>query len=91
MNSRTRDSLVAAVAGLIFGLALHFVTVYFRDNGPSWDGISLRGNGATVFLLLAVPALIIGEIWCARRGARLGMLLLPLAIFAGVFVVAGGV
>jgi hypothetical protein len=86
-----RDSLQAAALGLAFGVALHFVTLYFRDYGPSWDGTSLKGNGAIVVLLLAPVALLAGELWCLRRRAWLGMALLPVAIFLGLFVVFGTV
>jgi hypothetical protein len=85
------DSLVAAVAGLLFGLALHTLTAYTRDHGPTWGDYSLQGNGAVVLLLLAPVALLLGEAWCARRRAWLGMALLPLTIFLGLFVILGGV
>jgi len=86
-----RDSVAAAVAGLAFGVALHFVTLYFRDYGPSWDGTSLKGNGAIICLLLAPVALLAGELWCLRRRAWLGMALLPVAIVAGLFILFGTV
>jgi hypothetical protein len=82
---------VAVVAGFVFGLVLHFVTIFFRDNGPEWDGFSLRSNGTVIFLLLAPIGLIVGEVLCARRRAWLGMVLLPFAIFLGLFVIVGGV
>ena len=85
------DSLVAAAAGLLFGLALHALTAYARDHGPAWGNYSLKGNGAIVLLLLAPVALLVGEAWCARRRAWLGMALLPLTIFLGLFVIFGGV
>ena len=86
-----KASLSAAAAGLLFGLAVHFVTVYFRDHGPSGPGWSLRGNGAIIFLFLAPIGLIVGELLCLRYRAWLGMALLPLAILAGLLVVAGGI
>ena len=87
----TTDSLVAAAAGLLVGLALHVATAYARDHGPAWGNYSLKGNGAIVLLLLAPLALLLGEAWCARRRAWLGMALLPLTIFLGLFVILGGV
>ena len=44
-----------------------------------------------MLLLLAPGALLVGEAWCARRRAWLGMALLPLTIFLGLFVIFGGV
>jgi hypothetical protein len=90
-DTSVRDSLLATVAGLVVGLAVHFIIVYFRDYGPSGSGFSLRGNGAIIFLLLAVVALVAGELWCYRRRAWLGMALLPVAMFLGIFVIAGGI
>jgi hypothetical protein len=84
-------SLIVTLAGLLFGLALHFVTVYFRDHGPSFDGIALNGNGAIVFLLLGLIALIIGEVYAVRNRAWLGVILLPIALFLGTFVILGTV
>src|SRR5262245_59279864 len=82
-------SLLAAGAGLLVGLALHFLAVYLRDYGPSGAGFSLRGNGALIVLPLAAVLLIAGELFCASRRAWLGMVLLPLAMFLGMFVIAG--
>ena len=86
-----RTSLLAAVAALLAGMAVRAVTVWFRDHGPAWDGIALNGNGAAVFLLLAPVAVLALEALCYHRGARLGMLLVPPAVLAGTFLVAGGV
>jgi hypothetical protein len=80
------DSLAAGLAALVVGLLIHGLTVWARDYGPSWDGVSLRGNGALVFLLPVPLALVVGEVWCARRRAWLGMALVPLALYAGLFV-----
>jgi hypothetical protein len=32
---------------------------------------------------------VLGELWCARRRAWLGVALVPLGLFAGLFLVAG--
>jgi hypothetical protein len=85
------DALVAAGVGFLFGLVLHIVTVYFRDHGPTGTVYTLRGNGAIVFLLLAPVALLIGEVLYARRRRWLAMVLLPIGMFLGLFVVLGGV
>jgi hypothetical protein len=82
-------SLFATAIALLFGLALHFLAVFLRDNGPSFDGISFRGNGALIVLPVALLGLIIGEIICVRRRAWLAVVLLPFAIFIGLFVLAG--
>jgi hypothetical protein len=84
-------SLLATLAALLAGVAVRAVTVWFRDHGPAWGGVALDGNGALVFLLLAPLAILILEVVCYRRGARLGMLLVPLAVLAGTFVLGGGV
>ena len=88
---RCGDSLVATVAALLAGVALRTVTVWFRDHGPSWGGVALDGNGALVFLLLVPLAILLLEVLCSRRGARLGMVLVPPAVLAGTFVLGGGV
>jgi hypothetical protein len=82
-------SLIATALAFLFGLALHFLAVFLRDNGPSFDGISFRGNGALIILPVALHGLIIGEIVCVSRRAWLAVVLLPFAIFIGLFVVAG--
>jgi|SRR6266571_6389367 hypothetical protein len=91
MNNRSsfNFSLIATTIAILFGLALHSLAVYLRDNGPSFDGISVKGNGATIVLPVAVIGLIIGEIVCIRRRAWLGVIVLPFAIFIGLFVIAG--
>jgi hypothetical protein len=85
-----RDALALAVVALVIGLALHILGVWLRDSGPTFDGISLRGNGALVVLLVAVAVLVAGELVAARRRSWWGMLPIPPALFAGLFVVAGG-
>ena len=90
MNNRSLIfSLVATALALLFGLAMHFLAVFLRDNGPSFDSISFRGNGALIILPVALLGLIIGEIVCVRRRAWLAVVLLPFAIYTGLFVVAG--
>jgi hypothetical protein len=84
-------SIIVICVGLLFGLGLHFVTIYFRDHGPSFGGFSLNGNGAIILLVLAPIALIIGEVYAVRNRAWPGVILLPVAIFLGVFVIMGGV
>jgi hypothetical protein len=84
-------SLLATAAALLAGVAVRAVTVWFRDHGPAWDGVALNGNGALVFLLLAPLAILVFEVLCYRRGARLGMVLVPPAVLAGTFLVASGV
>jgi hypothetical protein len=90
-DDSVRYSLLATVAALGAGAAVRALTVWFRDHGPSWGGVALDGNGALVFLPLAPLSIAVLEVWCYRRGARLGMLLVPLAVFAGTFVLGGGV
>lgn len=82
-------SLIAIALAFLFGLALHFLAVFLRDNGPSFDGISFRGNGALIVLPVALLGLIIGEIMCVSRHAWLGVVLLPFAVFIGLFIIAG--
>jgi hypothetical protein len=82
-------SLIATVLAFLFGLAMHFLAVFLRDNGRSFDSISFRGNGALIILPVALLGLIIGEIVCVRRRAWFAVVLLPFAIYTGLFVVAG--
>jgi hypothetical protein len=90
MNSRSLIfSTIAIAIAFLFGLAMHFLAVFLRDNGPSFDNISFRGNGALIVLPVALIGLIIGEIVCVRRRAWLAVVLLPFAVFIGLFVVAG--
>lgn len=91
MNNRSsfNFSLIATVIAFLFGLAMHFLAVYLRDNGPAFDGISFKGNGALIILPIALIGLIIGEVVCIVRRAWLGVVLLPFAVFIGLFVVAG--
>ena len=85
------DALGAAVAGFLVGLILHLVAVYARDHGPAWGEYSLRGNGAIALLLLAPLALLVGEAFYLRRRAWPALVLLPAAMFLGLFVVLGTV
>jgi hypothetical protein len=82
-------SLIATALALLFGLTLHVLAVFLRDNGPSFDGISFRGNGALIVLPVALLGLIIGEIVCVSRRAWLAVVLLPFAVFIGLFILAG--
>jgi hypothetical protein len=82
-------SLIATAIALLLGLVLHFLAVFLRDNGPSFDGISFRGNGALIVLPVALLGLIIGEIVCVSRRAWLAVVLLPFAVFIGLFILAG--
>jgi hypothetical protein len=87
--SSPATTLLVAGAGLLVGLALHFLAVYLRDYGPQGAGFSLRGNGALIVLPLAAAALVVGEVWCALRREWPGMVLLPITLFLGMFVIAG--
>ena len=90
MNSRSLIfSLIAIAIAFLFGLAMHFLAVFLRDNGPSFDSISFKGNGALIILPVALLGLIIGEIVCVRRRAWFAVVLPPFAIYTGLFVVAG--
>jgi hypothetical protein len=82
---------VLGAAALMTGLALHVLAVALRDAGPEWGAISLRGNGATVVLPLAVVALVVTEVFCVRHRAWFGLALVPVALVAGLFVVLGGI
>jgi hypothetical protein len=88
-----RSSLVASamitVIGFVAGIAVHFITVFFRDHGPLTGPYTFRGDGAIVFLLLAPICLIVGEIVAWRRRAWLAVALLPVAIVAGLFIFGG--
>ena len=90
MNSRSLIFSVIAIAlAFLFGLAMHFLAVFLRDNGPSFDSISFKGNGALIILPVALLGLIIGEIVCIWRHAWLAVVLLPFAVYFGLFVIAG--
>jgi hypothetical protein len=84
-------SLLAGLGALAAGIGLDCGVVFLRDAGPAWNGISLRGNGAVARLPLALLFLMVGEVLCARRRAWIGILLVPVALIAGVFVVVGGI
>jgi hypothetical protein len=76
-------------AALVFGITLHFLAVYLRDHGPSGGGWSLQGNGATIVVLPALIALLVGEIFLARKRAWLGMPFLPVALYRRMFSFGG--
>ena len=82
-------SLIATAIAFLLGLAMHYLAVFLRDNGPSFDSISFRGNGALIILPVALLGLIIGEIVCVRRRAWLAVVFLPFAVYIGLFVIAG--
>jgi hypothetical protein len=84
-----RGSLIAALAALLVGIGLHWLAIYLRDYGPSGSGWSLRGNGATIVLLLWLAATVTAVELCAQRRLWIGLVLAPIALFAGVFVVFG--
>jgi len=83
-------ALGLTTVALCVGLGLHVLAVWLRDAGPAWDGVSLRGNGALIVLLFAAMAVAAGEVVAVGQRSWLGALLFPMAIFAGLFVVAGG-
>ena len=85
------DTCSAAVIGVVVGLILHGIVVYARDHGLTFGGFSLRGNGAIAILILAPIVVLIGEVIYARRRSWLGMAVLPIATFLGLFVILGGV
>jgi hypothetical protein len=85
------DTLNAAAIGIVFGLILHGIAMYARDHGPTLGGFSLRGNGAIAILILAPVVVLVGEVIYARRRSWLGMAVLPIATFLGLFVILGGV
>ncbi len=83
-------TLIAAAAGLLYGLVVHALTVVVRDHGPEGGALSFRGNGAIVVpMVLGLLGLIAAEWLCARRRAWLGMMVAPMAIILGMVVVAG--
>lgn len=84
-------SLALAASAVLAGLVLHILAVAMRDFGPEWGALSLRGNGAAIVLPLAVATFVVGEVLCVRRRAWLGMALVPLGLFVGLFVVLGGI
>ena len=82
-------SIVITLAGFLVGVTTHFITLHFRDNGPTFGSLALNGNGAIVFLLLAPIGLIVGEIAAFRSRAWAGAVVLPFAIIGGLFVFGG--
>lgn len=91
MNGQIRAAIVATAVGLVFGLTLHGIVAYTRDHGPTWGDYSLKGNGGIAPLLLAPLGVTLGMAYAARRRAWLGLTLLPIATFVGLFVILGGV
>jgi len=79
------------VGGLTYGLALHYLVTYLRDHGPDGGGWSLRGNGAITLVWLGVLAVLAVEIPLVRRKAWLSVILVPVAVFLGLFVLPGTV
>jgi hypothetical protein len=84
-------SLAAGAGALLLGRALRALIVYVRDNGPAGEGISLRGNGAIILLLPVAALTLAAVVLCLRRRAWLAAALVPIGLFAGLFVVGGGV
>lgn len=82
-------TVVAAGAGLVVGLGIHYLAVFLRDSGPSFGSWSLQGNGALIVLPAILLVLVVGEILLAAREAWLGLIAWPVGLYAGVFVVAG--
>lgn len=85
------ETFLAVGAGLLLGLLLHVAIVVLRDHGPSGAGWSLRGNGATILLPLVPVVMLVGLLVCVRRRVWWGIVLFPLAVYLGVFWLAGGV
>jgi len=53
MNSRSLIfSLIATGLALLSGLAMHFLAVFLRDHGPSFDEISSRATEHLLFCLV---------------------------------------
>src|SRR5215468_9743585 len=82
---------LAALGGLAFGLAVHYLVLYERDHGPSAGSWSLQGNGAGALILLGALIVLAAEIPLARKRAWFGVVLLPVATFLGLFVLNGTV
>jgi hypothetical protein len=82
-------SIVITLAGFLVGVATHFTTLYFRDNGPTFGSVAFNGNGAIIFLLLAPIGLIVGEAVAFRSRAWAGAVVLPFAIIGGMFAFGG--
>jgi len=90
LNSRTVIfTMSVTVFGLLVVLALHYLAVFLRDQGPSFDGIALRGNGALIVVPVAALVLMLGESVCVRSRAWVAAVLLPIALFLGLFVIVG--
>jgi len=80
---------LAAVGGLAFGLALHYLALYLRDYGPSAGSWSLRGNGAITIVLAGALVVLAAEFPLVRRRAWPAVVALPIAAFLGLFVLVG--
>ena len=93
MSPTARNRLIVSAgsigAALVFGVSLHFLSVYVRDHGPSGQGWSLQRNGATIVFLPALIALVAGETYLTRHRAWLGIPFLPIALFLGLFSFGG--
>ena len=85
------EALALVATALCTGLVVHALAVWLQNSGPAWEGVSLKGNGALIMLPGAVVALVLVEVEAARRRSWLAMLLVPVALFAGLFVIAGGI
>jgi hypothetical protein len=73
------------------GLGLHVLATWLRDSGPAWDGVSLRGNEALLVLAVAMAVLAACEVVAFRRRSWLSIVLVPAALWMGLFVIAGGI
>jgi hypothetical protein len=81
--------VLAGAAALVAGLVIHDLAIYLRDYGPVFDRYSFRGNGALIVAPLALVIVVVGTAFCASRRAWVGVALVPLAMYAGMFVVLG--
>ena len=79
-----RVSLHVLLAVATGGLALRLLIDWANHHGPSGDGWSLRGNGALVFSPLIPLLFIAAEILALVRRKWLDVLLIPLALVAGM-------
>ena len=81
----------AGAGALLVGLVLRALIVSVRDYGPTWGGVSLRGNGATVLLLPVAVLTAVAVVLCLRRRAWLAAALVPIGLGIGLFVAGGGI
>jgi hypothetical protein len=84
-----KRGLIAALAGLAVGAILHFVAIYLRDYGPSSGSWSFRGNGALIVLPVALLVLLVGEGVILAHRLWIGLVVFPIALFLGMFVIFG--